>query len=441
MNASYCYIDYTKSSSEDLNKAEISDEIKINSKYADLYFSAPVDNRSLNLIENSRFVLLLNGSLESKDKSIQSLLTLVEEAGVKEVLKTVDGVFTLSVYDKEKELFYISSDHFGVLPLYYYMGEDIVLYSNSLKAFKNSSAFSKKINFDILGQYLQHGYILQPNTLFSDCYRVKSAHFMIFNLKTKELKEEKYWDIVDFYTMPRVSMSEEEIIKKSEDLLKNAIKTKVGTSKSVGTFLSGGYDSSTITAMLHEDKNIELQSYTVGFEDNELNEAPYAKNIAEYLHINHHEYYFNAKNLENLLLSFAEVYDQPLADKAAIPTMLICKKSSSNVDILFGGEGGDEIFASSSIIKRLNQISLIPYPARLIVSKVLKLFSSDVKYEKYSKILKQKNIENILKYEDVMLSDKDIKRLIIPPIKEQPIEFEDLALHQYIHTLWTRYFL
>jgi len=434
---SYCYIDYSKQNAIELSvdKTDISKEIKIIGSYADFYFSISKGDTSTSLVEDSRFVLLVDGAIESKGISPKKLLELLADVEIEEVLDRVEGVFSLILYDKSKELFYLSRDHFGLTPLYYYQQEDIVLFSNTLKAFKPISVFKKEIDFDSLGQYLQHGYILQPRTMFKDCYKVKSAHVVRFDLKTKVLDQEKYWDIVDFYNKPRVKMSEEAIIAKSEKLLKKAIKAKVGNSKKVGTFLSGGYDSSAIASILSVDKTTDLHSFTVGFNDSELDEAPFAQEIAEHLKVKHNEYYFNADYLERTLNRFAEVYDEPLSDMAAIPTMLICERSSQKADILFGGEGGDEIFASSSYMEKFNQINALPYPVKFIFSKVFKLFPGCDKCIRYSKMLEQKNIEDILNYKDMTLFFDKASKLIKAPIQEQPMDFSDSNLNPASHHL------
>ena len=437
MNFSYCYIDYSKQNESSLNidKSGNYKEIKISSKFADIYFSAPMDKSSISLAENSNFVLLLDGEIEREDFFAQMLLELIEKRGIKEALDRVDGVFSTLLYDKSKQEFYLSRDHFGLNSLYYYQTEDIVLFSNTLKAFKNCSLFKKEINFDTLGQYLQHSYILQPSTMFVDCYKVKPAYFMKFELSTKEIQEYKYWDIVDFYNLPKVVLSEEEIIQKSEQLLKSAIKAKVGNSKKVGSFLSGGYDSSAIVSILSEDKSINLETFTVGFDDTELDEAPFAKQIAQHLDVKYNEYYFNYDYLESLIVNFADVYDEPLADMAALPTMLVCQNATEKVDVLFAGEGGDEIFASSGFIQRINEIIALPYPIRLLISYATKPFSKRTRYEKLSNMMKQKDIEKIWKYKNVTLSFSIVKKLIISPISEQEMDFKDLKFNEESHIL------
>ena len=233
--------------------------------------------------------------------------------------------------------------------------------------------------------------------------------------------------------MPRVTLSEDEIIKKCQRVLKSSINAKVGTSKEIGAFLSGGYDSSLITAILNSDPSIKLHTYTVGFADSNIDEAPFAQKIAQYLKTKHTEYYFNAKLLKDLLDNFAEVYDEPLADKAALPTMLISKAASSEVELIFGGEGGDEIFASSSFLNKFNLINAVPYPARFIFSKALKLFPKSAKYIKWSKIFEQKNIENVLKYKDMTLSFSEVSKLIKTQIHEKPIDFSNSNINPASH--------
>ncbi len=434
---SYCYIDYTKRDFEKLGTKKMDSdefEIMLKTKYADLYFSINCDHSSIKLIEDSNFILLLVGTIESQDFSLNTLLLELKRVGIKETLKIVEGVFSLIVYDKNSDKLYFSRDHLGIVPAYYYQNENSVLFSNRLKRFKDCQLFKRKIDFDTLGQYLQHGYIQQPHTIFKDCYKVKSAHFMIFDLKNRDTKEVKYWDLVDFYNMPRVTLSEDEILQKCEELLKSSIKLKVGDSKKVASFLSGGNDSSTIVAILKQELDLKPHTFTMGFYDKNIDEAPFAKKIAEHLDVKHTEYYFNAEHFKELLKQLPCVYDEPLADKAALPTILITRVASCNgAEIIFGGEGGDEIFASSSFLTKFNQLNFIPYPIRFTISKLLELFPQSAKSLKYSKMLQERHVENILKYKDTTLTYEGVKKLLKVKTNELTMDFSDFLINPASH--------
>ncbi len=434
---SYCYIDYTKKDSEKLSirKTDSAEsEILISTKYADIYFSINCNHTSIKLKQDSNFVLLLVGSIESQDISLNTLLLELKRVGVKEVLKRVNGVFSLIVYDKNSNKLYFSRDHFGIVSAYYYQNENSVLFSNRLQSFKGCSLFKKRIDFDTLGQYLQHGYIQQPHTIFKDCYKVRSAHFMVFDLKTRNTQEVKYWDLVDFYNMPRVDMSEDEILQKCEELLKCSIKSNVGGSKKVASFLSGGNDSSMIVAILSCELDLKPHTFTMGFYDKEIDEAPFAKKVAEHLGIKHTEKYFNVEYFKELLKQLPSVYDEPLADKAALPTIIITREASCNgAEIIFGGEGGDEIFASSSFLKKFNQLNFMPYPIRFILSKAFKLLPKSAKNLKYSKMLQERNVEDILKYKDITLTYEGVKKLLKVKTDERTMNFSNFSINPSSH--------
>jgi len=432
MNLNCSYIDYSKCAKLDLDisSKEPYKEIKYSGKYADVYFLA----QKSSLFENENLILMIEGAIESF-KSFEKLLALVEELGVKETLKTIDGVFSLTIYDKKSEKFYITRDHFGLTQAYYYQHADVALFSNTLKIYKNCSLFKKEIDFSTLGQYLQHGYIVEPYTIFLNCKKVRSAHFIEFDIKNRKSYENKYWDIVDFYNLPRVKLSEEEIIQKSEELLKSAIESKVNGSTRVGAFLSGGYDSSMIVSLLSQNRDIKLHTYTVGFSDDEVNEAPYAKKIADYFKIEHHEHYFCASDLKDLIEDFAKVYDEPIADKASIPTMLISLLAEDDVDIIFGGEGGDEIFASSGFLDKFKLLNTIPYPLRVMASSILKILPHTTRNIKWSYMLEQKNIENVIKYKDIVQNFNAVDKLIKAQIKQRDIEFDSTHINHNSHYL------
>ena len=426
MNTHYCYIDYSKLNSSELEIESFKkcDEIRVKTIHADLYFGVS-KSESLYLEESENYIILSNGFFENK----QDLLKLLDENSIEDILYKVLGIYSLIIYDKKNQLLYLTRDHFGLTHLFYYQEDEFVLFSNRLKTFKKCSSFKKELDYDTLGQYLQYSYIFQPRTMFKNTLKVKSANYIKIDLETKKIDSKKYWCCYD-ESNKKAKLNEEFIIKKSETLLKKSVEKGISNSKDIGSFLSGGYDSSALCAIISNTK-VELNSYTMGFEDKSLDEAPEAKKIADYLDTKHHQYYFNSKILEKYLNDFAKVYDEPIADMAVIPTMLLCDEASKKVDTIFGGEGGDEVFASSSFIKRVNQLNSISYPVRLMLSKFFKPFSKNVKYEKLSKMMAEKNIEYTWKYQDMTLSSSDIKKLINSPIKEIEMDFEDLKLDKF----------
>ncbi len=414
MGMSYCYIDYAKRDRKFFGVSILQPikEILIKDTHAHIYFSISSEE-DLILIEDGRFVLLVDGSLESQQHTAETLLVMLHTISFEGLLERVNGVFSLLVYDKEEARFYLSRDHFGLKQFYYYKQSSYILFSNTLHCFKACDLFQKEIDFDTLGQYLQHSYILQPYTMFKDCYKIQSAHYLELYLSHQSIREITYWDLYSFYSKPKTAMDEAAVIAKSEVLLQSVMKAQVGDAKKVGAFLSGGYDSSMLVALLRQDRALDVHTFSVGFKDDAFDEAPFAQETAAYLQTNHHEIYFSSENLRFLLTHFAEVYDEPIADMAVLPTMLVATLArKEGVKILFGGEGGDEVFASSRFVNRLDAIVRIPYPLRWFIGHLLRPLTKRTRFEKLSKMMLEKCPENIWKYRDITLSTTIVRNMI-----------------------------
>ncbi|CAA6817428.1 MAG: Asparagine synthetase [glutamine-hydrolyzing] (EC [uncultured Sulfurovum sp.] len=293
------------------------------------------------------------------------ILYAYKEWGIKSVHKFI-GMFAFVIYDKIKEKLYLLRDRAGVKPLYYYVKNNDFLFSSELKSFHEHQTFSKVINKEILPFYFQFAYIPTPHTIYKNCFKLKPAHYIEYDLKTNKYQMYKYWDIHDFYFMEKFNKDETEIIKDIEELLTTACQLRMVSDVPVGIFLSGGYDSSSVTALLQKNEQEKLSTYTIGFEDKELNEANDAKQIAELLQTNHTETYCTQKEMLSLIDELSFHYDEPFADDSALPTILVSKLAKKDVTVALSADGGDEIFFG--------------YSKYFALKKIMELRSSKLKY-------------------------------------------------------------
>ncbi len=298
--------------------------------------------------------LIENGYSFNSDSDTEVILKAYHKWGIKAVDK-FNGMFSISIYDKVKEKVILIRDRSGIKPLYYYTKNNIILFSSELKSFHKNKLFQKNINKDSLALYLQYGYIPEPHTIFQDTYKLKSGYYLEIDLKTQNIKEYKYWDVLDFYNKPKLDISEEEAIIKTEELLKSSFRYRMVSDVPVGVFLSGGYDSSIVTAILQSQQKEKLNTFTIGFHEKGFDEAPYAKEVAKHLGTNHTEYYCTAKDAIEIIPKLAEIYDEPFGDSSVIPTILVSQLAKKDVTVSLSADGGDEIFAGySKYITALN---------------------------------------------------------------------------------------
>lgn len=306
------------------------------------------------------------------------------------------GMFSIILFDKVKDIFFIARDRAGVKPLYYYLGDECVLFSSELKSFHQSDKFKKELNESALPFYFKFGYIPAPHTIFENCFKLKPGHTLTINLKTQEKTYNKYWDLLDFHKKEPFQFSETKIIKDVEELLTSSLKYRMVSDVPVGLFLSGGYDSTLMTAILskHFDK---LKTFTIGFDDPKFNEANHAKVIAKRLGTEHYECYCREKEMEDIINQLPHFFDEPFADTSAIPTILLSKFASKEVTVALSGDGGDEAFAGYSkyfALERITNLSKLKRTGLTGMTKILGGNSVEMMSSFLPKKYRQSNIKD-----------------------------------------------
>ena len=287
-----------------------------------------------------------------------------------ETVHKFNGMFAIAIYDKKEEKLVLIRDRAGVKPLYYYFKDNLLMFASELKSFHQNYNFKKEIDLNVVSQYLQFGYILEPYSIFKNTYKLKAGHYLKFSLKNKQMDIEKYWDVIDYYNKPKLQISEDEVIKETEKLLKSAFNYRMIADVPVGVFLSGGYDSSIVTAILQKNSTEKLKTFTIGFYEEKYNEANYAKEVAKYLRTDHTEYYCTQKEALDIVPTLSEVYDEPFADQSVIPTILVSKLAKQSVTVSLSADGGDEIFGGYN--KYLTNLEM-----KSRIFKLLKIFGKN----------------------------------------------------------------
>jgi len=267
---------------------------------------------------------------------------------------------------------------------------------------------------------------------------------MELDLETSDLKITQYWNVYDAYNKPKLKMDLVEATEETEKLLINAFQYRMVSDVPVGVFLSGGYDSSCVTALLQKNNTEKIKTFTIGVEDAGLNEAPYAKDIAERLGTDHTEYYCTEKEALDIVPELPFYYDEPFADSSAIPTTLVSRIAKEKVTVALSADGGDEIFAGYNrydhILKYGKLIEGIPKGLRktgaalmdLIPASAVphynkkSLFSS--RYEKVKSLLKNFSDQNILVSFTQQMNDREVQSLFKGAVNKLSTAFDATEL-------------
>lgn len=279
--------------------------------------------------------------------------------GIQKTLDNIKGMFAIAIYDRQEKKLYLLRDRMGEKPLYYGFVDNIFVFASDLKAIRCMNGFRDEINQDILAQYFKYGYIPAPYSIFNGIYKLEQAQMLTIEEPFNEFKLQTFWDLEHIALEKQEQKfdgTETEAINELTKLLKETIKQMMVADVPIGSFLSSGTDSSLVTAIMQKMSSTQIKTFTIGFENENWNEASNAKKIANYLGTNHTELYFEKKDIEEAFIKMPSVYSEPFADNSQIVTYLISKIAREKVTVALSGDGGDELFAGYSKYRQLDQI-------------------------------------------------------------------------------------
>ncbi len=289
---------------------------------------------------------LQKSGVEFRTQSDTEVILRAWEKWGKKCIEHFNGMFAFALYDKLNQKVILVRDRAGVKPLYVYNNEGLILFGSELKALMAHPKFEKVIDTDATALYLQYGYYPEPYTVFKNCTKLKAAHTFEVDLKSQKTTVKEYWNLKDnFQLNENGNKKEEEVLDDLETLMISSFEYRMVSDVPVGVFLSGGYDSTAVTALLQKSTNQTINTFTIGFEEESYNEAYHAKKVALYLGTNHTESYCSFKDAMAIIPRLPVIYDEPFADSSAIPTTLVSEIAVKEVKVALSSDGGDELFS------------------------------------------------------------------------------------------------
>lgn len=252
-----------------------------------------------------------------------------------------DGSFTFAIVDRKLKQLIIARDQLGTKPLYYYKKKGIYAFATEIRSLLNYTT-EKKINKNAMFSFFRHGHFNDKETIYQDIFKFKKGTVTIIDINSGNNYETPFTK--KSICLSNVADTEENIVAKIEDYLTESILNRNIADVPVGVLLSGGYDSTTVAAILQKNQAKKIKTFTVGFIDKKFNEAQHAKKIADYLKTNHHEFYLTAEKAVAILADLTEIFDEPIGDSGAIPLIYLAKELKNDIKVLLGCEAGDELF-------------------------------------------------------------------------------------------------
>ncbi|MBL7696363.1 MAG: asparagine synthase (glutamine-hydrolyzing) [Ferruginibacter sp.] len=361
-------------------------------------------------------------------------------------LKRFIGMYAFVIYDEEKQKLFACRDRAGVKPFFYYWKNGLFLFGSELKALMQHPGFEKEIDTNAAAAFMQYAYIPTPHCIFRHTHKLKPGHYLELDLNRRSIQTTQYWNVYDAYNKPILNISLPDAITETEKILTKAFQYRMVSDVPVGVFLSGGYDSACVTALLQKGSTEKIKTFTIGVPDAGLNEAPYAKETAARLGTDHTEYYCTEKEALEIVPKLPFFYDEPFADSSAIPTSLVSRIAREKVTVALSADAGDEIFAGYNrydyMLKYGKRLQRIPRMMRRSAAAVMdmvpassipllnKRYLFHSRYEKVKTFLKNPSEKNILKNITQQMTDDSVANLFRTPVHILPSAFDSDELKQ-----------
>lgn len=327
----------------------------------------------------------------------------------------LNGMFAIAIYDKENKELFLYRDRMGKKPIYYYWEDGNFIFASELKAFKKlKGKINFNINRDAINEFLHLGYIPEPHSIYEQIKKTPSG--TCSKITNKKLSISHYWKIEDKIT-PHTENNFNTAKQTLNDLIESSVKYRMVSDVPFGTFLSGGIDSSLVTAVAQKFNNTPVNTFSIGFKESKYNESGFANNVAKHLKTNHHEFIVSENEAIDLVHTLPDIYDEPYADSSAIPTLMVSQLAGQHVKMTLSGDGGDELFMGYGAYqwaKRLANPFIKPFKKSIATG--LSVYRHD--YKKAMELLRYGEEttmkSHIFSQEQAMFSREEIKTLVQP---------------------------
>lgn len=337
-----------------------------------------------------------------------------------EFVKKLNGMFAIAIYDKIKNELYLFRDRIGIKPVYYFWDGKNFAFASELKALIKNTKIPLEINQNAIYQFLHLGFIPAPQSIYKSIKKMESGTWL--KISKNKIESSNYWSINEQIALQTINKEKEAIVKLSE-LLMSSVQYQIKSDVPFGVFLSGGIDSSLITANAVNLSGVKVNTFSIGFQENKYNESIYAKAVANYLGTNHHEFIVSHKDAIDLIDTLFDAYSEPFADSSAIPTLLVSKLAKQHVTVTLSGEGGDELFLGYGAYKwakRLNQPFINTF--RRQIAATLSMLSS--KYSRHANyfLYPSENLQysHILSQEQYFFSLPELDKILTKNFTNSP---------------------
>ncbi len=351
-----------------------------------------------------------------KSKSDTEVILHAYEEWGEDCVQKFNGMWAFCIYDKKRQIFFLSRDRLGKKPLYYCCNNGRFIFSSEIKAILQHD-IKKELNKEAVSSFLSYRYVLGEETFFKNIRKLVPAHNLIYNLKTKKIhKIEEYWDL----PQEEIKISKEKAGEEVEDLLVKSIAYRKISDVPLGVILSGGLDSSLIAAILakiEQKEGKQINTFTVKFPEKGFDESEFAKIVADKYKTKYFEVQVDTSNFLEIMKEYTKYKDEPIGVPNEIALYLLAKKIKKNVTVVLSGEGADElfegygrIFTSARDYKIIEKLKNMPNGLGIYKTKFSSL------YKKYGKFFESELEHFLFMYK--WWTDKEKNLILLPEAKQ-----------------------
>jgi asparagine synthase (glutamine-hydrolysing) len=306
--------------------------------------------------------LLKAGHRLTTRSDTETLVHLYEDDGDR-LVDSLRGMFGFAIWDSRRQRLLLGRDRLGIKPLYYWERPDGLSFASELRSFLVDPAFRPEIAEEAVALYLSFGYVPDPHCIFRGVRKLPPGHVLTWN-RDDGIRVQRYWSPL----RPEVSIDAPAAVEELRRLLDESVRCHLESEVPLGAFLSGGIDSSTVVALMARAMDRRVQTFSIGFEEPEYNEAPHAARVAAALGTDHTELIVRP-DADQLVEDVIQGFDEPFADSSALPTLLVSHLARERVTVALSGDGGDELFGGYT---RYAEVAAMAPPAPPVLRKFLR---------------------------------------------------------------------
>ena len=343
-----------------------------------------------------RFVLIYNGEIYNhldirellfKEEGIsewvgrsdtETLLMAISKWGLHNTLIKLNGMYAFALWDDHTKELYLARDRVGEKPMYYGAIDNTFLFGSQLKALTAHPSWNGNIDRNALSLFMKYGYVPAPHSIYENILKLPPAHYVVISDNASQIGTPIcYWDVNDALqdSITAEHLGSESIADNLEQLLLDSVKRRMVADVPIGAFLSGGIDSTMIVALMQSAANEPIKTFSIGFNEENYDEAKYAKQIAEHLGTDHTELYIGPQDLLAMVPRLSAIYDEPFADPSQIPTFIVSELAKNHVTVSLSGDGGDELFFGYTRYIQAQswwgKLRLVPWPIRHLIASII----------------------------------------------------------------------